>query len=183
MCEPGATALPCTQPPPGEHPAWPFRHGHMHHPASRPAPGAGTPPYARLPALPAFSPERCFLLASPGCGSSLGGLSSPSTQAQRFLRTSSGPGANKLLCHQLGCGEVHTFSSEVRVPLGEPCVWDPGTPEEVVWCNKRSSTEQSVTTKIHQPQLTTLFLESRSPAASRTWGEKPLGVFHIDEEL
>lgn len=29
---------------------------------------------------------------------------------------------NKLLCHQLGYGEVHTFSSEVWFPVGELCV-------------------------------------------------------------
>lgn len=44
---------------------------------------------------------------------------------------------NKLLFHQRGYREVHTFSGEVRFPFGKLYVWD--LCEEVVWYNKRSS--------------------------------------------
>lgn len=175
--EPGATTLQCTQslslvttlP-------WPFRHGHMHHPARRPAPSGRTPPCARLPASTCLQPREVFLARQPWLWLLTGWLQFTFNPTTAFSVDQLWPGnptnfsatnwAMERPTPTLGRSGSHLGSSVsgIRAPLRK---WSGVT--------RGAALNKVCLLKYTSSSSLPLLLESRSPAASRTRGKIPLG--------
>lgn len=143
---------------------WSFRHGHMHHPASRPAPGARTPLCARLSASACLQPRELFLARQPWLWLLTG-----------WPQFTFNPRA-VFSVDQLWPGSPTNFSAiNWAMERSTPSLVRSGSQSgsSVSRITRGAALNKVCLLKHTSPSSLPHLLESCSPAASRTWGKIP----------